>query len=58
VDETIATDGCVSAAEFLFFCHWTFSSLTRIIQRGGVRSGDAADRGVIFRGVEDAGIGV
>jgi hypothetical protein len=32
--------------------------LTRIIQRGGVRSGDAADRGVIFRGVEDAGIGV
>ena len=32
--------------------------LARIIQRGGVRSGDADDRGVVFRGVKDAGIGV
>jgi hypothetical protein len=32
--------------------------LARIIQRGDVRLGDDADRGVIFRGVEDAGIGV
>jgi DNA invertase Pin-like site-specific DNA recombinase len=29
--------------------------LARIIHRGGVRSGDAAERGVVFRGVGDAG---
>ena len=34
------------------------SWLARIIQRGAVRPGDAADRGVVFRGIEDAGIGV
>lgn len=36
-------------------CRW---GLARIIQRGGVRSGDAAERDVVLRGVEDAGIGV
>jgi hypothetical protein len=33
-------------------------ALARIIQRGGVRPRDAADRGVDFRGIKDAGIGV
>jgi hypothetical protein len=32
--------------------------LTRIIQRGAVRPRGAADQGVIFRGVDDASIGV
>lgn len=36
----------------------TEDELARIIQRGAVRSSDTAGRGVIFRGVGDAVIGV
>jgi hypothetical protein len=34
------------------------SSLARIIQQGAIRSDDDTGVGVVFRGVEDAGIGV
>ena len=34
------------------------AELTRIIQRGAIRPHDDTDGGVVFCGVEDAGIGV
>jgi hypothetical protein len=35
-----------------------YGMLARIIQRGAVRPGDAAERDVVLRGVGDAGIAV